>query len=325
MLRRVRTATNPVRTARRSRPAGAPLIVVAIGDLAADVVLAPERPLERGTDVPGRVSVRQGGSAANTAGWVARLGASASLVCSVGSDALGRSLVADMTARGVTVRAVRVAGARTARIGVLVAPDGERSFVADRGAAQLLRPEHLRAAWFAGADVLHVPAYSLLGEPLGRAGLAAIAMARDAGARISVDLASAVPLLAHGREAALDLLRAAAPDILLANGSEVARLLGGPDAMPLLALAPAVVVKRGAQGARVLSAGGTIADVATRPLAAPDTTGAGDAFDAGFLVAWAIAIRAGEPPAAALRRGAAAGNRTAARHLAAPRPELTLG
>ena len=65
-----------------------------VGDLAADVVLAPDRPLERGTDVAGRVTVSQGGSAANTAGWVARLGASSSLVCSVGTDALGRSLAA---------------------------------------------------------------------------------------------------------------------------------------------------------------------------------------------------------------------------------------
>ena len=320
-----------------ARPAAAPPVVriVVVGDLAADVVLAPDRPLERGTDVAGRVTVSQGGSAANTAGWVARLGASSSLVCSVGTDALGRSLVADMAARGVTVRAIRIASARTDRIGVLVAPDGERSFVADRGAAQELRLERLRAAWFARADVLHVPAYSLLGEPLGRAGLAAIAMARAAGARISVDLASAAPLLAGGRGAALDLLRAAAPDVLLANESEVARLLGDggrsdyateAHTAALLALAPAVVVKRGARGARVLErAGGSVTDVATRPLLAPDTTGAGDAFDAGFLVGWVGAIRAGLPAAAALRRGAAAGNRAAGRHLAAPRRELALG
>jgi sugar/nucleoside kinase (ribokinase family) len=170
-----------------------------------------------------------------------------------------------------------------------------------------------------------VPAYSLLGEPLGRAGLAAIDLARAAGARVTVDLASAEPLLARGRDAALDLLRRAAPDLLFANESEVARLLGGADATPLLALAPAVVVKRGAAGSRVLVAGLPPVDVATRPLVAADTTGAGDAFDAGFIVAWAAAIRAGATAAAALRGGAVSGNGTARRHLAAPRPELVLG
>ena len=67
-------------------------------------------------------------------------------------------------------RVSRVAGARTGRIGVLVAPGGERSFVADRAAADQLAPDDLRAAWFDGADALHLPVYSLLGEPLGLAG-----------------------------------------------------------------------------------------------------------------------------------------------------------
>ena len=49
-------------------------VAVVLGDLALDVVLAPARPLEHGTDVPGAVRLNQGGSAANTARWLARLG-----------------------------------------------------------------------------------------------------------------------------------------------------------------------------------------------------------------------------------------------------------
>jgi sugar/nucleoside kinase (ribokinase family) len=83
--------------------------------------------------------------------------------------------VAALRADGVLVRAVRPAGAPTARIGMLVDPaTGERSFVADRGAADLLRPADLEAAWFRGVGVLHLPAYSLLGVPLGAAGRAAV-------------------------------------------------------------------------------------------------------------------------------------------------------
>jgi len=64
-------------------------------------------------------------------------------------------------------------------------------------------------------------------------------------------------------------------------------------------------------------------EVATRPVAAADTTGAGDAFDAGFVAAWLAADRATTP--AVLRRAVIAGHRAAARQLATPRPELALG
>ncbi len=297
-----------------------------LGDLAADVVLAPSRPLEPASDVPGRVAIRLGGSAANTARWAVRLGADGALVCAVGRDRLGAALVRALEADGVRVRAVRVAGARTGRIGVLVTSDGERSFVADRGAAQLLTPAALRTAWFRGADILHLPAYSLLGRPLGEAGIAAIGMARKAGARISLDLASAAPLLADGRAAALALVARVAPDVVFATEGEVTRLLGRSDPARLLDVTPAVVVKRGPRGATVLEGTRRVRfDIATRAVVASDTTGAGDAFDAGFLVAWIAALREGAGAGAALRRGAAAGNRAAGRHLRAGVHELDLG
>src|SRR5688572_31409434 len=105
--------------------------VTTLGDLMLDVVVIPDRPLERGTDVPGSVALRQGGSAANTARWLARLGARTSLVAAVGRDPAGRALVEAIRGDGVAARVTRVAGARTGRIGVVVAPGGERSFVAD--------------------------------------------------------------------------------------------------------------------------------------------------------------------------------------------------
>ncbi len=310
------------------RRARGPRIVV-LGDLVVDVVLAPERPIEAGTDVPGRVSLVQGGSAATTARWIGRLGARSSLICAVGRDPAGRALVDAIRSDGVTARVIRVAGARTGRIGVFVTPDGERSFVTDRGAAVRLASADLRPAWFAGADALHVPAYSLLGEPLGSAGRRAVDLARNAGAMISVDLSSIGSLLAQGRPAARALIESTAPDLLFATAAEAEALLGRLRPDGLLEYAATAVIKRGSKGVTVLARGTAGKpplrfEVATRQVAATDTTGAGDAFTAGFLVGWFSARAAGRSVPVSLQRAALAGHRAAARQLTLPRPELTL-
>jgi sugar/nucleoside kinase (ribokinase family) len=314
---------------RPSRPRHSPARprIVVIGDLVVDVLFRPERAMEHGSDVPGRVSFEQGGSASTAARWLGRLGARASLVTAVGRDRAGRALVDAVRGDGVTLRAVRVAGARTGRIGVLVTPDGERSFVQDRGAALQLGPNDLQAAWFERADAVHLPVYSLLGEPLGDAGRRAVELGRAAGAAVSVDLASIGPLLARGRRAAASLIDEIAPDILFATASEAEALLGRYAVDGLLDVAPIAIVKRGPKGATVLAREGDGRlrfEIATTPMPATDTTGAGDAFDAGFLVAWFTARAAGRSLPASLQRATLAGHRAAARHLSAPRQELPL-
>ncbi len=302
--------------------------VAVLGDLVLDVVLAADRPIQSGTDVPGRVSLRHGGSAATVARWLARLGVRTTLICAVGRDPIGRSLIESLRAAGVTVWATRSPSTRTGRIGVLVTADGERSFVADRGAADTLGPEDVRPAWFDKVDLLHLPAYSLLGEPLGGAGRRAIELARAVGALVAVDVASIGPLLASGRRAALATLSDTRADLLFATEAEARALAGDGVSERLLELAPIVVLKRGAAGASILVGGGGPAqryDVATRPFVATDTTGAGDAFDAGFIAAWLGARREGLGSSSALRRAALAGNRSAARQLIAPRGEFRLG
>lgn len=299
-----------------------------LGDLVVDVVLRPDRPLEHGSDVPGRVSFAQGGSAATTARWVGRLGARSSMIAAVGRDAAGRALVDALKLDGVTPRVIRVAGARTGRIGVLVTPNGERSFVQDRGAALQLEPTDLKPAWFARADAVHLPIYSLLDEPLGLAGRRAIELGRAADAAISIDLASIGPLLARGRRAARSLIDEVAPTILFATAGEAEALLGRDAVEGLLDVAPITVVKRGPKGATVVARDGGQRlrfEVATTPIAATDTTGAGDAFDAGFLVGWFTSRAAGRSVPVSLRRAALAGHRAAARQLTTPRPELALG
>ena len=177
---------------------------------------------------PGRVSLVQGGSAANTARWLARLGArSRRSIAAVGRDAAGRALVEALRGDGVRPASSASPGAGPAAIGVLVSPDGERSFVADRGAATQLPPTDLQAGWFARADArpsagrTRCSASRWAGPAGGRSTLA-----REAGAIVSVDLASIGPLLAHGRRAARTLIEDVAPDLLFATAAEAEALLG---------------------------------------------------------------------------------------------------
>src|SRR5262249_15814984 len=124
-------------------------VLATIGDLVLDVVATAERPLEDGSDVPGTVRVRRGGSAANVCAAFARLGGRGVFIGAVGRDRAGREVVDALRATGVDVRVLRVE-APTARVLALVAPDGERSFVTERGAADRLRAEDVSARWLRG-------------------------------------------------------------------------------------------------------------------------------------------------------------------------------
>jgi sugar/nucleoside kinase (ribokinase family) len=334
----------------RARRAGSadPPRLVALGDLLLDVAVMPARPPEVGTDVPGTLRFRAGGSAANVARAFAGLGGEASFVGSVGDDGWGRRLVGVLRAEGVRARVVRVPGVATARLLALVDRSGERTFVTERGAADRLAVADVQGAWLRGAAVLHVSAYSLFVEPAASAALHAADLAHAAGALVSVDLASRAPLLAYGRAASWERIASLRPDVLFANRGEAVALAGpGREraARRLAELAPLVVIKDGAVGCAVVwrDPAGGVADleVAASPIDVADSTGAGDAFAAGFLLALVraagggtsggAAAPAGVPGAAGarwsptvLRRAALAGHRSAAELLRRPRPDLGL-
>jgi sugar/nucleoside kinase (ribokinase family) len=252
-------------------------VLGSLGDLVEDVVVWLDEPLAIGTDAAGSIIRTRGGSAANVASAAAALGrVGARYLGCVGSDPTGDGLVAGMALAGVDVRVQR--RGRTGTILVLVEPGGERSMVPDRGSNLLL--ETVDDAWLDGLSLLHVPSYGFCGEPVATSVLGALRRARERGITTSIDASSVGTLRGFGRDRIRGLLADLAPDHLLANAEE-ADFLGveEPGYLPCTT----VVVKHGA-GPTVAWTGGRRLEVPVRPVSeVRDTTGAGDAFAAGYL------------------------------------------
>ena len=287
--------------------------VVVVGDLMVDVVAVAGGPLAPGSDVAAEVRWRGGGAGANVAAWLAHEGVAVTLAARAGDDAAGHGAVAELRAGGVATAVTHDPEAATGTCVVLVAPGGERTMLPDRGANLALAPGDLPATAFVPGGHLHLSGYVLLDPGCLPAGLAAVGLARRAGMTVSVDPASEAPLRACGPRRFLGW--AGWPGVLLPNAQEAAALtgLGDPEAAAraLTAHADEVVVTLGAAGA-LWTDGAALHRV---PAAAPeglvlDTTGAGDAFAAG----WIAARRRGAGPEAALTSAVA----LAARALTGP-------
>jgi ribokinase len=247
------------------------MLVCTFGDLLLDVVVAFERELVEGGDVPARTTLSAGGQAANVAAWVAHLGQSARLVAKRADDDAGRLASSTLGEHGVEIVGP-VAATGTGVVVSLVAKDGERSLASDRGSAADLRPDELEPPWFACTH-LHVSGYALNGEPMRTAARRAVALAREQGARVSVDVAASTLVDSIGADAFRALLVEVAPDTVFCNEDEDAAL-GGPVAGTVW------IVKRGARGASVDG----VHHPSSTPAGVVDATGAGDAFAAGWIV-----------------------------------------
>jgi ribokinase len=251
-------------------------VICTLGDLLLDVVVRTTRPLAPGADSPVETRLASGGQAANVAAWTASLGAPARMIGKQAGDEAGRLARALLEERGAEVAGPVVEG-RTGVVVSLVGSDGERTMATDRGVAADLRAEELERRWLADCSWLHLSGYSLLGEPIAEAAQEAARLARDEGATISVDLSSWSVIREYGPDRFRTDVERLAPDVVFANEPEW-EMVGGA-----YALAETAIVKRGSRGVQLRSAAG-VADHPPVEGDVVDTTGAGDALAAGFIV-----------------------------------------
>jgi ribokinase len=285
--------------------------IVVVGDVMVDIVVRLSEPLARGSDAPATIRFHGGGSAANTAAWLAAAGAESVLVGTVGDDERGREARAGLVTHGVEARLAVDPELPTGTCLVLVGPDGERTMAPDAGANDALDERDLADELLADGDHLHVSGYSLLRSGSRDASRAAIARASDAGMTVSVDPSSSALL-------SPDFLDwAGGAGLLLPNASEAHALTGESDperaARALAERFGEVVVTLGPAGA-LWTDGEAVLRAAAEPVdEVVDSTGAGDAFAAGLLTARVAGMSTAEALAAGCRLAARAVSQPGAR------------
>ena len=232
---------------------------------------------------PGQES--SGGSAANTCAVAAGLGARVAYLGKVAADQLGAVFRHDIAAAGVHFPSLPLRdGAPTARCLIAVTPDGQRTMNTYLGACTGFGPADVDTALVAEADILYLEGY-LFDPPAAQAAFRTAAQAAHAaGRRVALSLSDAFCVDRH-RAVFLDLVRREV-DILFANETEITALYeanrfedAAEQARADVALA---ALTRGADGSMILRGAETI-ELTAAPTAVVDTTGAGDAYAAGFL------------------------------------------
>lgn len=237
-----------------------------------------ERTLANSSATP---SVVPGGSACNTVIGVGNLGGSARFVGKCGNDNMAQLIETDLIRQNVEPALIR-SDSPTGCALTIITPDAQRSFLTYLGASAETRPEEITVNLFENAAIVHLEGYLLFNPVLIQTALSA---AKEAGAKISLDLASYTVVKASGE--ILDELVETYVDILIANEDEAAAFTGHSDESQALsalaAKADIAVLNVGPRGSYIAQAGNTFAVKPGGDGGVQDTTGAGDLWAAGFL------------------------------------------
>ena len=145
-----------------------------VGDVGLDVVGKLAGPVVFGHDTRARVTVAPGGAGGNTAAWLAKHDVDVSLIARVGADEAGRTAATELSAAGIDCIFAVDPMLQTCCVVVLVAPDGDRTMLADRGANAAFCVDDVQLPVVAGRGHLHLSGYVLLDDGSRPAGLAAL-------------------------------------------------------------------------------------------------------------------------------------------------------
>lgn len=260
--------------------------ILCIGDAMIDVIVKMKSEINLNSDTLSDISMHGGGAAANTATWLAHLGVNTTFAGRIGSDIAGANFHAELVDFGVKHLNPPIAGAKTGTVVVLVDKHGNRTMFPDSGANSGLSASDLPE--LSEFDAVFLSGYSLF-NPASIDGVTKIIVnIREQNIPFFFDVASVGTMSAFGKERALSLISGFSG--LFLNEEEARYITGSSDTaqqlQSLMTRAPLIVIKRGPLGAIAkVEDEATIERPATNTQVI-DTTGAGDAFAAGFLASW---------------------------------------
>ncbi len=292
--------------------------IVVLGDLNLDVLAEGPEGIPVGGEVRTLVQAEPGGSAGRFASIAAREGAAVTFIGCVGNDLVGDLLIRSLQDEGVTPHVMQV-DAPTGTI-VSLAQGSERTMLCSRGANDGIETSWVKEECFRGANDLHLSGYTFLSHSQQKATHRAIEIARAFGMKISIDPPPANLIRAFGVDRFLHEI--AGLDWLFPNLDEGKTLSG--EEMPEEIVG--VLGESFCVGALTLGEKGSLAWKGderdrreTEEMASADSTGAGDAFAAGFVVAY---LESGSL-AFANRRGNATAHRLLSTHTRRPAQGLS--
>jgi len=265
----------------------ADLKILCIGDIMLDVTVLLNRPIVEGLETRAKISTQGGGAAANVASWLAHNKTAAYLVTRIGDDSAGQTLLSELDAFGVEHSNAVIPNTNTGVVVVIVGADGERTMFPDSGANSGLGLSDLPD--LSQFSAVYLSAYSLINSKSRAGVLEIISALKGANLPIILDPATVGVLMEVGVGAANEWLNFI--DAIILNEEESHFLTGCENpieaAAELLKKVKTVVIKRGSNGALGQNRGGQLIQVQARPTTVINTTGAGDAFAAGFISIWA--------------------------------------
>jgi len=259
--------------------------IVVLGDLNLDVLARLPCDLPHGGEVRTSVECTPGGSAGNFARAAACEGADVTFIGCVGNDIVGELLIHSLKEQGIDVQVKHV----ELPTGTIVALQygTESTMLCSRGANDGLDPSWIKEEWFLKADHLHLSGYSFLSPAQLPAVKKAMRIAQRKAISISVDPPPANLIHSFGVTSFLEAI--AKVNFIFPNLKE-GKLLTGKETPEEIVTALAETF---AAGALTLEGKGSLAwsgDKRDRcqidSIKALDTTGAGDAFAAGFIVTY---------------------------------------